>query len=207
MEKNKKIYMMFLIIFLIALVASISFAFFRYVRTGSNVNKIQMGNIEFALLDGEEVYIYNAFPQADLDGNLNDAYSFVVKNNSSDGTDIMYSIKFFTNNIDNSKHYFTNEQIKYNLTKDGVYYNNTSSSNGRLLSTINGFDFNKSDGDGIVLKDEVISAGAEVVYNLRLWIDDSLDYSKDGYDENGLMVGSYNNYVYSLKVGISAVNK
>lgn len=202
-ERKKKTIILMLSVFAIVLVTvSASYAIFSYTRTGK-VNIIQMGDIEFAMLDGDNVSLSNEFPESDEDGNKNEAYTFTVKNTSSEGMNISYNLYLISNNEEENVNYFTNEQIKFSLVKNNAYVADTTSTKGKKLYELEGFDAGNTSGRGLALKNQVIEAGTTDEYELRIWISDDVSYSGE-IDEDGLMSGTYNNYQYSLKVQINA---
>lgn len=180
-----------------------SFAIFNYTKTGDKINTVQIGDIVFSMLDGESVFIEEEFPESDIDGNKNVPYIFTVNNKSSDGLTLYYDLSFLDNNKESGAKYFKNNQIKYSLVKNDNYVAGTSSNTGKKLSEINGFDNESTIGEGIVLTNQAITAKKTDTYELRIWISDDVSYDND-IDENGLMVGKYNSYQYSLKVKIGA---
>jgi len=205
MKNNNKTLMIILGIFaLIIVTTAASFAFFTYSRTGNTTATIISGDIEFSYIEGDSAELTNAFPVADEVGAIDETgqYLFEVSMNSaSDAVKTSYNVHLVDNN--DGVNDFTNEQIKFALIKNDVFVANTSATEGVTLTSINGFAESSSEGEGVVLADQEISANNTDYYKLRIWISDDVTYTND-YQSDGTMVGKYNGYTYSLKVKVTA---
>lgn len=72
---------------------------------------------------------------------------------------------------------------------------------GNLVSTV----ITEGSKEGVSLTNQTITAEKTDFYELRIWIDESVNYSAEP-DSNGLSTGVYNGYEYSLKVKVDAQN-
>ena len=174
MNKNKKYFVVFGIFALVIVTTAASFAFFTYSRTGETTTTITSGDIEFSFIEGDSAELTNAFPVSDTVG-ANDTsgeYEFDVKLSSSSSNNKMNYNVYLLDNNKGTDNYFTNEQIKFALIKDGTFVANTSSTEGLKLSSIAGFNETSTTGEGLVLENQ-----------------------ETGQDEQ-TSVGKYNGYIY-----------
>ena len=131
-------------------------------------------------------------------------YTFDVKMSSSSANNKMtYNVYLVDDNKEQGTSYFNNEQVEFALIKNGTFVAGTSSTTGKNLTDISGFNEGTSTGEGLVLENQEIIANTKDNYKLRIWISDSVNYSND-IDENGTMTGKYNGYKYSLKVKVTS---
>ena len=217
--KNKRTAIILGIFALVIITTAASFAFFTYSRVGTTTSTIISGDIEFTFEEGASAGLANAFPVSDSVGakDTSEEYTFTVNLKSSSATNkATYNVYLLDNNDEAGVNYFTNDQIKFALIKDGVYVANTTAESGVKLSSITGFDEGTTQGEGLVLQDQEISAGTTNEFKLRIWISDDVNYSNttltdDNTDVNNdaqTSTGKYNSFKYSLKVKVtsSAVN-
>ena len=213
--KNKKYLVVFGIFALVIVTTAASFAFFTYSRVGNTTTTITSGDIEFTYEEGDDASFANAFPVSDKVGaqDTSEEYTFTVNMKSSSTANKMnYNVYLIDANDQENTNYFNNEQIKFALVKNGTYVAGTSSTSGKKLSDINGFNQGTSEGEGLVLEDQEILANTTDEYKLRIWISDDVKYSNtettgDGTDENNdtqTSTGKYNGYKYSLKVKVTS---
>lgn len=224
MDKKNQLLMSVLGVFALVIVTvGASFAFFTYSRTGTTTNSVQSGDISFTYSEVKDVTISNAFPVADSVGATDTAsvYEFSVSGSASASTvALTYDVTLVSNNTKTVKAnateeelasgsyvkgYFTSDQIKVNLVKNGTEYLFGTANTGVKLSTVTGFSAGTITGSGVIANDVVLSASGKDTYQLRMWISDDVNYSNtvDGQDEQ-TSVGKYNGYEYSLKVKIDA---
>ena len=205
-NKNKTLLVVLGVFALVIVTTAASFAFFTYSRVGNTTTTITSGDIEFTYKEGDNASLPNAFPVSDSVGaqDTTGEYTFDVKMTSSSSSNKMeYNVYLLDNNSDTSKNYFTNEQIKFALVKDGTYVAGTSATEGKALTDISGFVSGEHEGEGLVLQEQEITSGETDTYKLRIWISDDVNYSNT-IDENGTMTGKYNGYTYSLKVKVTS---
>ena len=213
--KNKKYLAVFGIFALVIVTSVASFAFFTYSRVGETTTTITSGDIEFSFIEGEDASLANAFPVSDSIGaqDTTEEYTFTVNMKSSSTANKMnYNVYLLDANDQENTNYFNNEQIKFALIKNDVYVAGTSSTEGKNLTSIAGFNERTSEGEGPVLENQEIAANTTDEYKLRIWISDDVKYSNttttgDGTDENNdtqTSIGKYNGYKYSLKVKVTA---
>lgn len=200
---SKKNYLLSIAFLLIVFcVACTSFALFTYSRTGLTKTTVVSGDIQFSFIDKDSVLIQDAFPLADSIGaSDNKAYEFdVALASSSNSVSAIYSVSLVSNN--SSGEVFNNDQIKYNLEKNGNYIIG-SSNKGDLISSINGFNTGTPNGIGTILTNQKITAGQTDTYKLRIWIADDVNYS-NLINSDGTMIGKYNSKTYSLRVKVES---
>ena len=207
-KKDKTLSIVLGIFALVIVTTAASFAFFTYSRTGETTTTIIAGDVEFSYTEGSSVGLSNEFPVSDETGaaDPNNEYTFTVKMASTSSTNVMnYNVYLVDGNDASGVNYFTNDQIKFALLKNDVYVAGTSSSTGKKLSEIDGFEQGTSEGEGIVLSDQEILPGVTDSYKLRIWISKDVDYSNtiNGQDDK-TSAGKYNGYKYSLKVKVTA---
>lgn len=203
-QKRVKLYSIEMVLISIVLISmGVSFAFFDYSKMSRTKIEIFSGDITFSYLeDKEDAKIINAFPVADSVGavDVTGEYEFTVDFSSSKEMKGNYNVILLDNNKE-TKNYFTNDQIKFALIKNNVFVAGTSSKKGLKLSTISGFDQSKTTGEGPILENQEIKSGARDTYLLRIWISDDVSYNNS--EVNGLEIGMYNGYTYSLKVRVT----
>ena len=199
---------------LVIVTTAASFAFFTYSRTGQTTTTITSGDLEFSFIEGENASLANAFPVSDEIGanDTTEEYTFAVSlKSSSQKVEAYYNVLLLDDNKEANVNYFTNDQIKFALIKNDVFVAETTGNVGRKLSTISGFTAGESQGEGVVLESQLITANTTDNYKLRIWISDDVNYSNteltgDNTDEENdaeTSVGKYNGYKYSLKVKIT----
>ena len=214
-KKNKTLLIVLGIFALVIVTTAASFAFFTYSRVGNTTTTITSGDIEFTYKEGDDASLANAFPVSDSVGaqDTSEEYTFTVNMKSSSTANKMnYNVYLLDANDTEGVNYFTNEQIKFALVKNGTYVADTSSTSGKKLSQVAGFTEGLSEGEGLVLENQEIAANTTDEYKLRIWISDDVKYSNttttgDGTDENNdtqTSTGKYNSYKYSLKVKITS---
>ena len=214
-NKNKTVGIVLGIFALVIVTTAASFAFFTYSRTGNTTTTITSGDIEFTYEEGDSASLANAFPVSDKVGaqDTSEEYTFTVNMKSSSTANKMnYNVYLLDANDAESANYFTNEQIKYALVKNGTYVAGTSSTTGRKLSQVPGFTAGSYEGEGLVLEDQEIMANTIDEYKLRIWISDDVNYSNTSTTDDGTTVdndseistGKYNGYKYSLKVKVGS---
>ena len=209
-NKNKTTAIVLGIFSLVIVTTAASFAFFTYSRVGNTITTITSGDIEFTYKEGEDASLANAFPVSDLVGanDTSEEYTFTVNLKSSSASNKMnYSVYLLDANDDANTNYFTNEQIKFALIKDGTFVADTTGNAGRKLTDISGFDAGATTGEGLVLENQEIVSGKTDEYKLRIWISNEVNYSNTdpvtGQDEQ-TSSGKYNGYKYSLKVKVTS---
>ena len=206
MEKNKRYLVVFGIFALVIVTTAASYAFFTYSRVGNTTTTITSGDIEFTYKEGEDASLANAFPVADSVGanDTTEEYTFTVNLKSTSSLNkINYNVYLLDNNDEENVNYFNNEQIKFALIKDGTFVAGTSSTLGRKLSNVPGFDTGKSKGEGLVLENQEITSGKTDEYKLRIWVSGDVNYSNTTGNDSQVSVGKYNSYKYSLKVKVT----
>lgn len=158
MNKNKrrqvaKISVFITSVFVIFL--SITYAFISMTLAGTKRQVITSGNLQLELEEGDAITIQNAMPMHDEVGMIQDSFDFKLKNLGN--TDVKYSIKLI-DITDSTKEKLNTNIVKYGLTKDGVVSK-------ALLSSLNDNELDHG----------VISMGTKISYQLRLWIDSSVE--------------------------------
>ena len=210
MNTKKKITAIVIGVFaLIIATTAVSFAFFTYSRVGNTTTTITSGDIEFTYKEGEAASLANAFPVSDSVGanDTSEEYTFTVNLKSSSASNKMNYNVYLLDNNKGTDNYFTNDHIKFALTKDGTFVAGTSGTEGKKLTDISGFTTGQHTGEGIVIENQEIVSGKTDEYKLRIWISDEVDYSNTdsatGQDEQ-TSSGKYNGYKYSLKVKVTS---
>jgi len=215
-NKNKTTAIVFGIFALVIVTTAASFAFFTYSRVGNTTTTITSGDIEFTYKEGEDASLANAFPVSDSVGanDTSEEYTFTVNLKSTSASNKMnYNVWLLDNNKETQGvSYFTNDQIKFALIKDGTYIAGTTENSGNLLSSLDGFNIGEHTGEGLVLQDQEIVPGKTDEYKLRIWISDDVNYSNtdrvddntDEFNDAQTSTGKYNGYKYSLKVKVTS---
>lgn len=200
---------------LVIVTISASFAFFNYSKIGRTKTTITTGDLEFSYFEAKDhVIITDQYPLADEYGKNDSShdYKFEVGLRSSSTSSMSYNVKLISNNKDASLNYFKNQNIKYALlrSEDDTTYTfvgDTDSDPSKVLSDIEGFDIDSTEGVGSILSDQNILSNQKHYYKLRIWISDQTNYSNtvDGQDAP-TSTGKFNNYTYSLKVRVEATD-
>ena len=150
-KKNKKMYLIFLIGFLIG-VAGFSSCFFMYINTpkpieinyGDKGEEIASG-LFFKSID-KTVYLDKAIPTLDKFGVLEKGFSFTIQNNSIKDIDYVLALEDDDSTIPNNN-------IRYELTKNN--------------EVIGIYSLNE---DGIIEK-STINQNQEIKYTIKIWLD------------------------------------
>lgn len=154
-EKNKKqtIKISVIIASIIITLISVTYAFVTFSLTSIKRVVLTAGTLELILEEGNEITISDALPMYDEVGVIQeDSFDFQLINNTTHATS--YTIRMEeieTPTLDKS-------YVKYGLSKDSI-------------TTID-FVSNLTNG---VLDSGVISGGNTILYQLRLWIDSSIN--------------------------------
>lgn len=208
-KQNRQTLMMILcLLILVIITSSVTYAFFSYMKEGLTENVIKTGNITFVYeeIEGKEaaISITDAFPMTDEVGKsqtkAGEVFNFKVISNTTTNTSIPYVITARmkeTSTLDQSavKIYLTEvtstsetELVLSNYDKLGLAANIPEGITERQLYT-----------DIVPAK----STNYEKNYRLRMWIDDSVDYSAK-VDEAGNNTYPYNDKSFTVTVNVYA---
>ena len=177
-KKKKRIFVVFLIGFVIGLVGFVS-TFIMYLNSSKPIldntgdkKELPVSGLVFNSID-ESIYLEKVIPTLDKFGIMEKGFSFSIKNYNS--TTINYEIK-----LEDNQSTIKNSNVRYELSK-----------NNEVLGI-----YTLSD-DGIIDKNE-IHENEEISYTIKLW----LDYNSE------VKIGSFNKRVAVREIEITEeVNK
>lgn len=151
-RKNLYIKISLLIVFLIAIVSGISYAFYTLTISSSKNIEVVAGTFNVEFKEGNVINLANAIPMSDIEGLANDdnVYSFSISNSGT--IDAKYNLNLEETSINANT--IDKKYIKYSLKEnDGEW------SNPQLLST------------GLSLRNSrLLAASKKVSYQLKLWV-------------------------------------
>ena len=152
-EKRNKIMMIILLVVLIIVIIALSYAAFRFSRTGSE-NVITLGKLELTLTEGDTINLEDTYPLTDAEGLALDGYDFTLENTGTAAVD--YVIYLDNIEIDAPDVKLDDKYLKYSFDKDNVV------GTAEYLETLG------TDGSRI-LDQGTLNRGEENSYVLRVW--------------------------------------
>ena len=192
MKDKKKISIIVGVFLLVLLTIGVTYAFFSYIGNGSTENTISTDSITFLYEEidqqGAGISITNAVPIEDSVGKQGQAFNFRIISNTNSNVSIPYEInvrqkegtddigdivKLYLTKVDNS-----NNETEVELSKYSDLTTVTKNNHQEKLLHIDKVPAN--------------SNGYTQKYRLRMWIDNSTDFSD----------GTYNNKEFSVMVNV-----
>lgn len=163
---KKEIKKLSLLIFLLILLITSSYAFFSYTIKGKNQYIIRAGSLKVRLDDmfSDGILLQNAIPTSDADGLATEAYNFTLENEST--ISVKYKIYLDDIALEENKVRLPDKYVKYSLTKNG----DTTT---ELLNTT-------GENPNRILDDDIIDGKTKNYYTLRIWMDKTADMSVMG---------------------------
>lgn len=152
-EKRNKIMMIILLVVLIIVIIALSYAAFRFSRTGSE-NVITLGKLELTLTEGDTINLEDTYPLTDAEGLALDGYDFTLENTGTAAVD--YVIYLDNVEIDAPDVKLDDKYLKYSFDKDNVV------GTAEYLETLG------TDGSRI-LDQGTLDSKESHNYNLRVW--------------------------------------
>ena len=152
-EKRNKIMMIILLVVLIIVIIALSYAAFRFSRTGIE-NVITLGSLELTLTEGDTINLEDTYPLTDAEGLALDGYDFTLSNTGTAAVD--YVIYLDNVEIDAPDVKLDDKYLKYSFDK------NDSVGTAEYLETLG------TDGSRI-LDQGTLDSGEENSYVLRVW--------------------------------------
>lgn len=152
-EKRNKIMMIILLVVLIIVIIALSYAAFRFSRTGSE-NVITLGKLELTLTEGDTINLEDTYPLTDAEGLALDGYDFTLENTGTAAVD--YVIYLDNVEIDAPDVKLDDKYLKYSFDKDNVV------GTAEYLETLG------ADGSRI-LDQGTLDSKESHNYNLRVW--------------------------------------
>ncbi len=152
-EKRNKIMMIILLVVLIIVIIALSYAAFRFSRTGSE-NVITLGKLELTLTEGDTINLEDTYPLTDAEGLALDGYDFTLENTGTAAVD--YVIYLDNIEIDAPDVKLDDKYLKYSFDKDNVV------GTAEYLETLG------TDGSRI-LDQGTLDSKESHNYNLRVW--------------------------------------
>ena len=152
-EKRNKIMMIILLVVLIIVIIALSYAAFRFSRTGSE-NVITLGKLELTLTEGDTINLEDTYPLTDAEGLALDGYDFTLSNTGTAAVD--YVIYLDNVEIDAPDVKLDDKYLKYSFDKDNVV------GTAEYLETLG------TDGSRI-LDQGTLDSKESHNYNLRVW--------------------------------------
>ena len=203
MENRKRnlIVIVLLLIGTVLITIGTTIAFFNYAKTGSTENSIETGHLSFIYEEvskiGNGISIVDALPTSDVDGKTltgtGKVFDFKVTSTTTPTVSIPYEIT--TRVVDGSddltdyvKVYLTTVNVNSEEEKVLSIYSDLNDSTNVLASKY---------GDKTLYTDTIAQGSTNYTdnYRLRMWIDDSADFSDE----------SFNDKSFSIKVNVYAV--
>ncbi len=152
-EKRNKIMMIILLVVLIIVIIALSYAAFRFSRTGIE-NVITLGSLELTLTEGDTINLEDTYPLTDAEGLALDGYDFTLSNTGTAAVD--YVIYLDNVEIDAPDVKLDDKYLKYSFDKDNVV------GTAEYLETLG------TDGSRI-LDQGTLDSKESHNYNLRVW--------------------------------------
>ena len=152
-EKRNKIMMIILLVVLIIVIIALSYAAFRFSRTGSE-NVITLGKLELTLTEGDTINLEDTYPLTDAEGLALDGYDFTLENTGTAAVD--YVIYLDNVAIESPDVKLDDKYLKYSFDK------NDSIGTAEYLETL-GIDGSR------ILDQGTLNSGEENSYVLRVW--------------------------------------
>lgn len=152
-EKRNKIMMIILLVVLIIVIIALSYAAFRFSRTGSE-NVITLGKLELTLTEGDTINLEDTYPLTDSEGLALSGYDFTLENTGTAAVD--YVIYLDNVEIDAPDVKLDDKYLKYSFDKDNVV------GTAEYLETLG------TDGSRI-LDQGTLDSKESHNYNLRVW--------------------------------------
>ncbi len=152
--KSNAIKLSILMVSILVIFISISYAFLSQILTGTKKQVITAGNLELELKEGEVITLSNALPMYDEVSMIEKSFDFTLRNKTTQNADYVLKLKDVTestNKLDTSI-------VKYGLTKDELITKG-------LLSNLTDNTLDT----GTLTGNQIID------YSLRLWIDSSVE--------------------------------
>ena len=199
------------IVSLIVITVAVSYSFFTYTREGTTENVIKSGSITFLYTEvskvGRGIELSDAYPISDEEGKMQTGegkvFDFKVTSTTSSSTSIPYEVtarKKADSTLDE-------EAVKVYLTEvdgeeKGILLDKYSNLEQTSVNVPSG-TVEKTIYTGIVPAN---NSNYEKNFRLRMWIDNSIDFSPVK-DEEGNDIYPYNNKTFTLTVNVYANGK
>ena len=186
---------------LVVAVVGISFAAFSFTNT-SDENSIQTGTITMSYAEPENgISITDALPMADATGmalsEANEYFQFTVSTKASGTLEIPYEI-----NVTPANDSLTENQVALASNQVKVYLSKAGGEQVTAPVLISGLPESTLRPGSYILATQTDShtgSGADITttYQLRMWVDNSVDISAEDWD-------STKEHVYKLKVNVDS---
>lgn len=157
-EKQKKIYILWIVIIVAVFLLAASFAIFNYSSNTTTKNTIKTGTLILTLEEDNALTLVNQAPITDSDAMTGNAYTFKIKNTGTETA--KYQITILQDEAKYQEDNCTNKKLPWNKIRFSIIKN----------SGVNIIK-NLQDQDGI-LTTTTVEAGKTDTYALRLWIDE-----------------------------------
>ena len=152
-NKKSKIMLIILLVALIIIIIALSYAAFRFSKTGSE-NVITLGTLELTLNEGNTISLEDTYPLTDSEGLALSGYDFTLENTGT--ADVDYVIYLDNVAIESPDVKLDDMYLKYSFDKNG------SVGTAEYLETLG------EDGSRI-LDQGTLNSGEENSYVLRVW--------------------------------------
>ena len=186
MEKKKTVLIVIVFLLMIMLIG-VTYAYFMYTRTGTNINQIVMGEVYLNYTNGDDkIDLINVFPETNEEARLkdNNAIEFTIEGtNTTTDKDIYYEIKLVYGDDIKERERLIDSDIKFDLIE---------TTGGERKTILNGASFENV--DDITIYTDKINRNTLTketrTYELRMWISDEVlisdtdplaDYSTSEY--------------------------
>lgn len=153
-QKSNTKWMVGVIIILILVIVGISYAAYLYVRTGTKINTLTLGNLELTLTEGAEINLSDTYPLTDAQGLATPGYSFTLKNTGN--VPAVYSIYLDNVAVASGETKLDDRYIKFSLAKG-------STTGAATLLTSVGTEKNR------LITSDTLTANTTYNYILRVW--------------------------------------
>ena len=197
MNKRKSIILSLVaVIGLMVITIGVSYAFFNYAKAGTKENVLTTGTITFLYTEidkvGAGIDIQDALPMTDSEGKAQigsgKVFNFKIEANTSSNTKLPYVITARMKDTST----LPKESVKLYLTTVNGSESSTkiTGTNGILYSKLKQYDKVTDHDERVIYQDTIKANSTNYLqeFNLRMWLDDSIDYSSGDYNGKSFTV-------------------
>ena len=212
MNKRKSIILSLVaVIGLMVITIGVSYAFFNYAKAGAKENVLTTGTITFLYTEidkvGAGIDIQDALPMTDSEGKAQigsgKVFNFKIEANTTSNTKLPYVITARMKDTST----LPKESVKLYLTTVNGSESSTkiTGTNGILYSKLKQYDKVTDHDERVIYQDTIKANSTNYLqeFNLRMWLDDSIDYSSGDYNGKSFTV---NINVYSVATVYKQIN-
>ena len=212
MKNKQRIITLVAVLGFLLITAGVTYAFFSYSKAGTTENTVSSGAITFLYDEinqsGNSIGITDAMPISDVSGKAQfDAFNFKIVSTTNNNTAIPYEItlrqKEGTDDIGNI--------VKIYLSKTGGYSDAIGNEQEVITSTFSSLqDVVHNDHTEKQLYTTEVpknSNSYNQYYRLKMWIDESTNYSPVENSTTGELEYPYNNKTFTVMVNVYATGR